>query len=139
MLFQQVFRSFDDEEGVDPHEFFVEAVEAGLGECELRVVSDDPDFLAIPWELMRDASEGFLGQKLSGIVRQPVDSEPVTRPLDPAGPFRVLLVTPRPNGARQTAPSSHRSWPPNWSAGCSGCSCSVSAVNVSTSFRNRAA
>src|SRR4051794_38033825 len=96
-LYQQVFRTYD--EGLDPRTCYAEAVDDGLGQCELRLVSDDPAFLSIPWELLYALSEGFLGQQLSGVIRQPLDQTPRPAPLSPDSPIRVLLVTPRPYGA----------------------------------------
>jgi tetratricopeptide (TPR) repeat protein len=96
-LYQQVFRTYD--EGLDPRACYAEAVDDGLGQCELRVVSDDLAFLGIPWEMLYALSEGFLGLELGGVLRQPIDQQPAPAPLPPGTPLRVLLVAPRPRVA----------------------------------------
>jgi hypothetical protein len=63
-LFELVFRS--TEKGRD---FFQEATRAGLDDCELGIISDNPTILNLPWELLYSPDDLFLAPKLAGIYR----------------------------------------------------------------------
>jgi hypothetical protein len=99
-LFNQVFVSGDAR--ADPRAFYQEAVREGLDGCELCIGSDDPTFLNIPWELIRDpTARQYLAPLMGGLYRQrsehPVQASP---PSVQPGPFRMLLVIARPAGER---------------------------------------
>src|SRR4051794_10369993 len=55
-LFERVFpKRWTDP---DPRGFYQEAVRGGLDGCDLAIVSDNPAFLNIPWELLHDPTPG---------------------------------------------------------------------------------
>ena len=98
-LFTQVFLGGDPK--ANPPASYQEAVREGLGRCEICISSDDPDFLNIPWELLRDPApgRGFLALLLAGLYRRR-SGQAVQKPAPPPGegPFRMLLVVARPSG-----------------------------------------
>ena len=100
-LFKQVF--VKGEEDPDPRAFYQEAVREGLEKCELCITSEDPAFLNIPWELMRDPTpgRGYLAPSLAGLYRQHTGHR-IEAPLEVSSeaPFRILLVIARPYGER---------------------------------------
>ncbi|MEM3554981.1 MAG: hypothetical protein QXU79_04125 [Candidatus Micrarchaeaceae archaeon] len=100
-LFRQVFIKGTSDP--DPHAFYQEAVREGLDRCELCITSEDPTFLSISWELMRDPTpgRGYLAPLLAGLYRQRTGHKIETPPEIPPGePFRILLVIARPYGER---------------------------------------
>jgi tetratricopeptide (TPR) repeat protein len=99
-LFEQVFAKGGTDP--DPRAFYQEAVREGLERCEICVSSEDPDFLNIPWELLRDPTpgRGFLAPSLSGLFRQRSGQKiEAVSEVSPEEPFRILLVIARPGGA----------------------------------------
>ncbi|MBI5570066.1 MAG: tetratricopeptide repeat protein [Desulfomonile tiedjei] len=95
-LFEQVFIKGNSDP--DPRGFFHQAVQDGLDQCELCIASDDPVFLNIPWELLRDSTpgRGYLGFSLAGLYRQrSAHALAVPPPYEIKGPFRILLVIAR--------------------------------------------
>jgi len=103
-LFKRVFIKGDP--GPDPRSFYQTAVQAGLEQCELCITSEDPAFLNIPWELMRDPTpgRGYLAPSLAGLYRQHVAQKIEDFPeMSPDQPFRILLVIARPYGKRDVA------------------------------------
>jgi len=98
-LFAQLFPAADAQP--DPQAFYQEAVRDGLDRCELCISSEDPAFLSLPWELVRDPTpgRGYLAPSLAGLYRQRTGQK-IESPLAVAGSgsFRVLLVTARPYG-----------------------------------------
>jgi len=95
-LFCQVFEKV--EAASDPLGFYQEAGGDGLDNCEVCIRSDDPAFLDIPWELLRDPTpgRGYLSPTLKGLYRQL--STPITQASNVGKtlePFRVLLVIAR--------------------------------------------
>jgi len=100
-LFGQVFPK--QAQDPDPRAFYQEAVREGLDHCELSIVSDDPEFLNIPWELLRDPTPGrdYLALSLAGLYRQRSGQKIEIPPKAFAGEtFRILLVIARPYGKR---------------------------------------
>ena len=98
-LFSQVFVKCDPDP--DPRALYQEAVREGLNQCELCISSEDPDFLNIPWELLRDPTpgRGYLALTLKGLFRQRSGHKIEVPAAAPAGePFRILLVLARPYG-----------------------------------------
>ena len=94
-LFSQLFLN---DYGPEPGIFYQEAVVDGLDNCELCLQSDDPTFLDIPWELLRDSAPGrsYLSPTLKGLYRQlSTPKMPVINVGKTAQPFRVLLVIAR--------------------------------------------
>ncbi|GIF67485.1 hypothetical protein Ais01nite_55200 [Asanoa ishikariensis] len=81
----------------------LEALTSAGGIDEVRFVSDDPEFLALPWELLSPPDTDTvpllqtrpLTRTLS--TRNPVEASRATRT---DGPLRILLVSPRPYGDR---------------------------------------
>jgi len=98
-LFRQVF--VEGETKPDPYLFYHEAVREGLEQCQLGINSDDPAFLNIPWELLRDPTpgRGYLAPLLGALYRQRSQPKIVVGPeyLEDE-PFRILLVIARPYG-----------------------------------------
>lgn len=95
-LFGQIFAKSDLEP--NPERFYQEAGHDGLNNCELCVRSDEPMFLDIPWELLRDPApgRGYLSPTLKGLYRQLSTPRTQTANVDKsAEPFRVLLVIAR--------------------------------------------
>jgi len=79
---------------------FRDASNCGLQHVEIAVRSNDPQFLSIPWELIRspDTRIGYLASHVTGIYRQRVlDSEPEAYTDHGDEPVRMLLVISRPN------------------------------------------
>ena len=100
-LFRQVFPKTQADP--DPRYLYDQAVGEDLDHCELCIASDDPTFLNIPWELIRDpvAGRGFLAPLLAGLYRQRSSFQPLLNPNpESASQFRVLLVIARPYGQR---------------------------------------
>ena len=93
LLFEFVFG------GGENREMFVAAATEGLSNYQLAIVSNRPDFLAVPWELMNTPESGFLTSTLSSLVRR---SSPL--PLVPFEPsltaeqINVLIVSPYSEG-----------------------------------------
>ena len=100
-LFKQIF--IQDDSDSNPFMFYCEAVREGLERCELCISSEEPAFLSIPWELIRDPAPGrrYLALLLAGLYRQPAD-QGIKVPMEVSSeqPFRVLLVISRPYGER---------------------------------------
>ncbi|MBU7018636.1 MAG: CHAT domain-containing protein [Theionarchaea archaeon] len=99
-LFNQVFSKCDFDP--DPRALYQEAVREGLDTCELCIVSEDTDFLNIPWELLRDPTpgRGYLAPLLKGFYRKRTGVKLEFPPLSSDEPFRILLVIARPFGER---------------------------------------
>jgi len=103
-LFAQLFTkaAFDP----DPRALYQEAVREGLDQCELCISSEDPEFLNIPWELIRDPTpgRGYLAPLMGGLFRQR-SGQKIDAPLrlSPEESFRILLVIARPYGERDVA------------------------------------
>ena len=92
LLFETIFRG--NEEAQD---YYSRANTDGLGGYQLTIVSTNPSFLGLPWELLNEPEAGFLGRQLSSVVRQ-ADTGPVPLfdgPL-PGEQLNVLLVSPLP-------------------------------------------
>jgi tetratricopeptide (TPR) repeat protein len=99
-LFNTVF--IKSQEDPDPRGMYQEAVREGLKNCELCISSDNPSFLNIPWELIRDPTpgRGYLAPLLGGLYRQRVSHriEAYKSPYSDDQLFRILLVIARPKG-----------------------------------------
>jgi tetratricopeptide (TPR) repeat protein len=79
-------------------ELFRNAVSKGLEQCEIVIVSDNPTFLNLPWELLYSPEHQFLVPRLAGIYRQVKSPQTIT-----ANPVKqsqkqlnILLVIARP-------------------------------------------
>ncbi|MDY7021357.1 MAG: tetratricopeptide repeat protein, partial [Cyanobacteriota bacterium] len=91
-LFELIFRS--TERGRD---FFQEATRAGLDDCELGIISDNPTVLNLPWELLYSPDDLFLAPKLAGIYRSLSDFKVRAElPELPNDQLNVLLIIARP-------------------------------------------
>lgn len=98
-LFSQIF--FKRQSDPDPRSFYQEAVREGLEQCELCVSSEDPVFLNIPWELLKDPTpgRGYLAPSLAGLYRHRSGHKiEASFELSQKEPFRILLVIARPFG-----------------------------------------
>jgi tetratricopeptide (TPR) repeat protein len=93
LLFELVFRGNQDAQSL-----YASAAANGLGEYQLVIRSQYPDFLALPWELMNEPQTGYVAPQLAAVVRQASGSPmpPFTSPL-PTNQFNVLLVSPLPD------------------------------------------
>ena len=90
LLFEAVFRG-----NQDTQDYYSTAVAEGLAGYELTIVSTDPAFCALPWELLNEPEMGYLASRFSSLVRQ-VNPGPLPKfdgPL-PAEQLNVLLVSP---------------------------------------------
>ncbi|MDQ1254276.1 MAG: hypothetical protein QG646_3507, partial [Euryarchaeota archaeon] len=99
-LFQMVF--IKSQEDPDPRGMYQEAVREGLENCELCISSNNPSFLNIPWELIRDPTpgRGYLAPLLGGLYRQRIGLK-IEAPYSSCSDdhlFRILLVISRPGG-----------------------------------------
>ena len=94
-LFELVFRSSEK-----AREFFQAATYDGLHQCELVIISDSPEVLNLPWELLYSPSDRqFLAPSLAGMSRSLSDyavrAEMGRLPQDK---LNILLVIARPYG-----------------------------------------
>ena len=90
LLFETVFNGNEEAQ-----EYYSTAVADGLDGYQLTIVSTDPSFLALPWELLNEPDKGYLASLFSSVVRQ-VSLGPLPKfdgPL-PAEQLNVLLVSP---------------------------------------------
>ncbi|CAI8003422.1 hypothetical protein GBAR_LOCUS3647 [Geodia barretti] len=67
------------------------------GEAEVAIVSPNPRFLALPWELMNDPTLGYFCTKVHGVVRQ-FESDPPVDDTDERTEesFNVFVLSPTP-------------------------------------------
>ena len=90
LMFEVVFKGNQEAQS-----YYSTAVDEGLASYQLIIVSPNPSFLALPWELLNDPDMGYLASRLSSVVRQ-VSLGPVSKcegPL-PTEQLNVLLVSP---------------------------------------------
>ena len=89
LLFETVFRGNQEAAG-----YYSAAVAEGLASYELTIISTDPQFLALPWELLNEPDAGYLASRFSSVVRQasPWPLPKFDGPL-PAEQLNVLLVS----------------------------------------------
>ncbi|GAB2934582.1 hypothetical protein GCM10027280_23040 [Micromonospora polyrhachis] len=82
-------------------EIFASFVAAAGGERAVRLISEDPEFLAIPWELLRiPDTEAYPLASARELTRcRSRTGQDVAAPVL-GGALRVLLVSPRPYGAQ---------------------------------------
>ena len=89
LLFEFVFS-----EG-EARALFNSAMEEGLGDFQLAIISNRSEFLAIPWEVMNCAEAGYLASSLSSVFRQvgagPLPTFEASLASDQ---MNVLMVTP---------------------------------------------
>ena len=93
LLFEVVFRG-SPEAGAA----FSRAGSEGLSECQLAIVSDRPEFLSLPWELMNDPEAGYVASSMASVVRR-ISQRPLAvfdAELS-TSQFNVLLVSPMPD------------------------------------------
>ena len=91
-LFQATFRGNEES-----FRLYSEATSAGLAECTLSIISEQPEFLALPWELMNEPDAGYPATQMASVARR-LDqaSPPVPQEQASAPQFNVLLVSPMP-------------------------------------------
>ncbi|PKB63874.1 MAG: hypothetical protein BZY80_05060 [SAR202 cluster bacterium Io17-Chloro-G2] len=97
LLFESVFAS-----GEQAQTCFAQAKTQGLSEYGIVVISQRPQFLELPWELINEPETGYLASQLQWVVRrstpEPLPSYP--SPAEEPGQdqqFNVLLVSPLPS------------------------------------------
>ena len=92
LLFQAAFRGNEES-----FRLYSEATAAGLAECTLDIISDQAEFLALPWELMNEPDAGYPATQMASVARR-LDqaSPPVQEEQSSAPQFNVLLVSPMP-------------------------------------------
>jgi tetratricopeptide (TPR) repeat protein len=70
----------------------------GFDHYQLAIISQRPDFLGLPWELLNQSELGYLAAEMAEIVRQstpgPMPSFPHQLPTDQ---LNVLMISPRPD------------------------------------------
>ncbi len=93
LLFQATFRGNEES-----FRLYSEATAAGLAECTLNIISDQAEFLALPWELMNEPDAGYPATQMASVARR-LDqaSPPVPQEQSSAPQFNVLLVSPMPD------------------------------------------
>ena len=97
LLFESVFSSGDQAKNA-----YTQAKTQGLSEYGLVVVSQRPQFLELPWELINEPEIGYLASQLQWVVRRST-SEPLPAYSGVPGAqqeepqFNVLLVSPLPS------------------------------------------
>ena len=90
LLFEGVFGANNES-----REIARQAASLGWEQCRLAIVSDRPEFLELPWELMSHEDFGYLVNRMSGAVRRNTSgSLPALDVELPADEFNVLLVAP---------------------------------------------
>ncbi|WP_049559031.1 tetratricopeptide repeat protein [Limnoraphis robusta] len=79
-------------------ELFQNAVSQGLEQCQIVIVSDNPTFLNLPWELLYSPEHQFLVPCLAGIYRQVKSAQTITaNPVQQSQKqLNILLVIARP-------------------------------------------
>ena len=63
----------------------------------MSIVSDRPEFLALPWELLNGPEVGYLASRADAVTRQPVASSELPEISGPAlseTQFNVLMLCP---------------------------------------------
>ena len=94
LMFEAVFRGNQEAQS-----YYSTAVAEGLDGYPLTIVSNNPSFLALPWELLNEPNMGYLASQLPSVLRQ-VSMESLPKfdgPL-PAEQLNVLLVSPVASG-----------------------------------------
>ena len=91
-LFETVFQSSEEAQTC-----YSSALEEGLSNYQLIIISRRPEFLGLPWELLNSPQEGFLPAQFGSMLRRTSSG-----PMDPfiaelsQEQFNVLLVSPAP-------------------------------------------
>lgn len=95
-LFDIIFRSSEE-----ARTFFQEATREGLDRCELSIISDEPEILNLPWELLYSPDYQFLAPLLAGTYRS-LSSYAVRAEMGAMSDekLNILLVIARPYGDR---------------------------------------
>lgn len=90
LLFEAAFGSDEEYQGL-----YAKACEDGLASYQLEVVSSDPAFLGLPWELLNEPANGYLASRLSSLIRVP-GSGPLAEFSHnlPTDQLRILVVSP---------------------------------------------
>ncbi|HBE32391.1 MAG TPA: hypothetical protein DD990_13940, partial [Cyanobacteria bacterium UBA11368] len=93
-LFDIIFRSSEE-----ARIFFHEATREGLDRCELSIISDEPEILNLPWELLYSPDYQFLAPLLAGTYRS-LSSYAVRAEMGAMSDekLNILLVIARPYG-----------------------------------------
>ena len=91
-LFETVFQSSEDVQNC-----YSSALEEGLSNYQLEIVSGRPEFLGLPWELLNSPQEGFLPAQFGSMLRRTSSGQmdPFVTELSQEQ-FNVLLVSPSP-------------------------------------------
>ena len=91
-LFEPVFQGNDE-----AARLYGAASQDAPDTCELLIVSDCPEFLGLPWELMNSAAAGFIASRFASVVRRTLVDEIPTFDADLNNQqLNVLLVSPGP-------------------------------------------
>ena len=92
LLFQATFRGNEES-----FRLYSEATAAGLAECTLNIISDQAEFLALPWELMNEPDAGYPATQMASVSRRLDQASPSVQEEQSSAPqFNVLLVSPMP-------------------------------------------
>ena len=97
-MFEAIFKGSQDTET-----HYSSAASRGLADHTLKIISDDPSFLGLPWELLNDPGEGYLAGRFSALVRQWTHQSSQFSAALPAEQLNVLLVSPAPVGHDSSA------------------------------------
>ena len=90
----------------ESQEIYAAALAEGLGEYRLTIISQRPEFLGLPWELMNQPEAGYVANQFASLSRrsanQPLASDPSSGTTSGTPPlstdqFNVLMLSPRPS------------------------------------------
>ena len=96
LLFEVVFKGNEDLQNC-----YDAAKEDGLANYRLELVSSDPAFLSLPWELLNEPETGYLASNLQSIIRIPAAKESSEGLLEefagnlPTDQLNVLMISPK--------------------------------------------
>ena len=89
LLFESVFRAGE------ARELLQAAAGEGLSEYQLTLVSERPEFLSLPWELMNSPDSGYLASSFFSVVRQASASDlPAFEPSLTSEQLNILVLSP---------------------------------------------
>ena len=97
LLFEAVLQSSQE-----ARQFYAEAGAGGLANYQLIIVSNSPEFLSLPWELLNEPQNGYIAAQCALVVRR-ATADPLPQFMgQPSNEqLNVLLVAPMPESPEQ--------------------------------------
>ena len=93
VLFENTFKGNEE-----AFQIYSSATSKGLADCTLAIVSDQPDFLGLPWELMNDPDNGYSFAQMASITRRVEETQTeVAEVAYSTDQFNVLIISPMPD------------------------------------------